>query len=119
MIAVLFEADTQPETETRYFELASELKPLLNTIPGFIDIERFQSLRMQGKILSLSWWEDEKSIAIWKHNMAHASAQKKVKRIFFLTTVLELQKFFAIIHRKRRMKILESKNTLPRLIHID
>ncbi|MBT0725333.1 antibiotic biosynthesis monooxygenase [Rosenbergiella sp. S61] len=83
MIAVLFEADTQPEAETRYFELASELKPLLNTIPGFIDIERFQSLRTQGKILSLSWWEDEKSIAIWKQNMAHASAQKEGKEDIF------------------------------------
>ncbi len=83
MIAVLFEAYPHPEAEARYFELALELKPLLNTIPGFIDIERFQSLRTPGKMLSLSWWEDEKSIATWKQHMAHAQAQKEGKENIF------------------------------------
>lgn len=55
MIAVIFEADIQPETQGRYLQLASELKPLLSDIPGFISIERFQSLNTPGKILSLSW----------------------------------------------------------------
>jgi len=83
MIAVLFEADPHPEAEERYFELATELKPLLTTIPGFIDIERFQSLRTPGKILSLSWWEDKESITRWKQNMAHTLAQKEGKESIF------------------------------------
>lgn len=54
MIAVLFEADALPEAQERYLQLASELKPLLSHTPGFISIERYQSLTTPGKILSLS-----------------------------------------------------------------
>jgi len=63
MIAVLFEANALPEAQERYLQLASELKPLLADTPGFISIERFQSLTTPGKILSLSWWKDEESVA--------------------------------------------------------
>ncbi|PIJ42018.1 antibiotic biosynthesis monooxygenase [Tatumella sp. OPLPL6] len=83
MIAVLFEAEPQAGAEERYFQLATELKPLLTTVPGFIEIERFQSLRTPGKILSLSWWEDEGSITRWKQNMAHTLAQKEGKESIF------------------------------------
>ncbi|EIY4966794.1 antibiotic biosynthesis monooxygenase [Klebsiella quasipneumoniae] len=62
MIAVLFEADALPEAQERYLQLAAGLTPLLSDTPGFIAIERFQSLNSPGKILSLSWWEDEASI---------------------------------------------------------
>lgn len=71
MIAVLFEADALPEAQERYFQLASELKPLLSHTPRFISIERYQSLTTPGKILSLSWWEDEASVAGWKQNVMH------------------------------------------------
>jgi hypothetical protein len=53
MIAVLFEAKAAPAHQARYLQLAAELKPLLADIDGFIDIERFQSLTTDGKILSL------------------------------------------------------------------
>ncbi|MBD9250068.1 MAG: antibiotic biosynthesis monooxygenase, partial [Cronobacter sakazakii] len=55
MIAVLFEAQALPEAQQRYFELAAALKPLLADAPGFIDLERFQSLTAPERILSLSW----------------------------------------------------------------
>lgn len=55
MIAVLFEANPIPEQQSRYFQLAAELKSELLNIKGFISIERFQSLTTTGKILSLSW----------------------------------------------------------------
>lgn len=54
MIAVIFEAKAAPAHQARYLQLAAELKPLLADIDGFIDIERFQSLTTDGKILSLS-----------------------------------------------------------------
>lgn len=49
MIAVLFEADIQPDQQPRYLQLAAQLKPLLAEIEGFIAIERFQSLATPGK----------------------------------------------------------------------
>jgi heme-degrading monooxygenase HmoA len=83
MIAVLFEADALPEAKERYLQLAAELKPLLADTPGFISIERFQSLSTPGKILSLSWWKDEDSVAGWKQNIMHQAAQKEGKQSIF------------------------------------
>ncbi len=83
MIAVIFEADAIPEAQQRYFELASELKILLAETPGFISIERFQSLKTPGKILSLSWWENEDSISGWKRNARHLTAQEEGKKSIF------------------------------------
>lgn len=83
MIAVLFEADALPEAQERYLQLASALKPLLSSTPGFISIERFQSLSTPGKILSLSWWQDEESVAEWKRNVMHQAAQDEGRQSIF------------------------------------
>jgi heme-degrading monooxygenase HmoA len=85
MIAVLFEAKAAPAHQARYLQLAAELKPLLADIDGFIDIERFQSLTTDGKILSLSWWRDEEAVRRWKQNVFHQAAQAEGRAsIFFL-----------------------------------
>ncbi|WP_244580908.1 antibiotic biosynthesis monooxygenase family protein, partial [Escherichia coli] len=62
MIAVIFEVQIQPDQQTRYLTLAEELRPLLSHVAGFISIERFQSLATEGKMLSLSWWENEYAV---------------------------------------------------------
>ncbi len=83
MIAVLFEARAQPAHQARYLQLAAGLKPLLADIDGFIDIERFQSLTNDGKILSLSWWRDEEAILKWKQNVFHQAAQAEGRASIF------------------------------------
>ena len=87
MIAVLFEAKAEPAHQARYLQLAAELKPLLADIDGFIDIERFQSLTTDGKILSLSWWRDEEAVRRWKQNVFHQAAQAEGRASIFLSTV--------------------------------
>ena len=83
MIAVLFEAKAEPAHQARYLQLAAELKPLLADIDGFIDIERFQSLTTDGKILSLSWWRDEEAVRRWKQNVVHQAAQAEGRASIF------------------------------------
>lgn len=83
MIAVLFEAQAAPAHQARYLQLAAELKPLLADIDWFIDIERFQSLTTDGKILSLSWWRDEESVRRWKQNVFHQAAQREGREAIF------------------------------------
>ena len=83
MIAVLFEAQAAPAHQARYLQLAAELKPLLADIDGFIDIERFQSLTTEGRILSLSWWRDEEAIRQWKQNVFHQAAQAEGRETIF------------------------------------
>ena len=67
----------------RLSQLAAELKPLLADIDGFIDIERFQSLSIDGKILSLSWWRDEEAVRRWKQNVFHQAAQAEGRASIF------------------------------------
>ena len=83
MIAVLFEAQAAPAHQARYLQLAAELKPLLADIDGFIDIERFQSLTTDSKILSLSWWRDEEAVRRWKQNVFHQVAQREGREAIF------------------------------------
>lgn len=75
MIAVIFEVIPQQEKKEEYLCIAKELRPLLDTIDGFISIERFQSLSDENKILSLSFWKDEESIRQWRNMEEHRMAQ--------------------------------------------
>ncbi|EQA4283006.1 antibiotic biosynthesis monooxygenase family protein [Cronobacter dublinensis] len=83
MIAVLFEAQALPQAQQRYFDLAAGLKPLLADAPGFIDLERFQSLAAPDRFLSLSWWESEEAVRQWKDNLMHQAAQQEGRERIF------------------------------------
>ena len=70
-------------TKKRYFELAAKLRETLHQQPGFIHVERFQSLVDEGKILSLSCWESDEAIANWRHHADHMIVQAEGKRTVF------------------------------------
>lgn len=75
MIAVIFEVSPADGQRDRYLEIAAALAPQLSEIPGFISIERFQSLMDPGKILSLSFWTDEEAVTRWRNLTSHREAQ--------------------------------------------
>ena len=75
MIAVIFEAVVQPGGEEDYLGRAAELRPILETIDGFISVERFRSLSDSSKILSLSFWRDEGAVREWRAQETHRAAQ--------------------------------------------
>lgn len=75
MIAVIFEVWAKEEHRDAYLDTAARLKPLLETIDGFISIERFSSLAEPGKILSLSFWRDEEAVKAWRNLEPHREAQ--------------------------------------------
>lgn len=83
MFAVIFEVIIKENKKDEYLSIASKLKEQLIEEKGFISIERFQSLVQENKLLSLSFWEDEKSILNWKKNLDHFSAQKKGRESIF------------------------------------
>ncbi len=83
MIAVIFEVWPKPEYRQEYLDLAAELKPILETIDGFISVERFESLTEKDKILSLSIFRDEAAVEAWRNIAAHRRSQSKGRsRIF-------------------------------------
>jgi heme-degrading monooxygenase HmoA len=83
MIAVIFEVWPSEERREDYLDLAAELRPLLSGIDGFISIERFESLTEPGKILSLSFWRDEKDVEQWRNLEQHRAAQTEGRNGIF------------------------------------
>ena len=75
MIAVIFEVVPAEGRRDAYLGIAADLKPLLETIDGFISVERFQSLTDPGKVLSLSFWRDEAAVLAWRNLEQHRAAQ--------------------------------------------
>jgi heme-degrading monooxygenase HmoA len=77
MIAVIFEVWPRPERRQEYLDIAADLRRHLETVDGFISVERFESLSEPGKLLSLSFWRDEAAVAAWRGLAAHRSAQSR------------------------------------------
>jgi heme-degrading monooxygenase HmoA len=77
MFAVIFVVQPKPDRFEDYLALAKELKPKLEATAGFIDNERFESKRTEGRILSLSTWRDEKSVVRWRSHGEHHGVQEK------------------------------------------
>lgn len=76
-VAVLFEVTPKKEGKDGYLRLGAALKSELAKMPGFISVERFASLNEEGKLLSLSVWENEEAAAGWRNQINHRGSQKK------------------------------------------
>jgi len=83
MIAVIFEVIPNEGKREEYLDIAANLRPELNSIEGFISIERFQSFSDPEKVLSLSFWKDEESIQQWRNLEMHRYAQAKGRNEIF------------------------------------
>src|ERR1700735_132939 len=77
MFTVVFEVHPAPGKKDEYLGLAKHLKPILESIDGFIDNERFESTRRDGWVLSLSTWRDEKAVVRWRTQGEHHLVQEK------------------------------------------
>lgn len=75
MIAVIFEAEPHPAQKRAYLDAAAVLRPQLESIDGFVSIERFESLSQPGRLVSLSFWRDEQAVRQWRNLEAHRRIQ--------------------------------------------
>ena len=83
MIAVIFEVTVNDGQQERYFELAAGLRAELETIDGFISVERFQSLAEADRFVSISYWRDEAAVMAWREQAGHSAAQALGKEALF------------------------------------
>lgn len=58
---------------TSYAEMANRMLELAAQQPGYLGVD---SVRENGKGITVSYWSDEKSIQHWKEQMEHQQAQK-------------------------------------------
>jgi heme-degrading monooxygenase HmoA len=83
MHIVIFEFSVKEGAKERYFELADLMRDEIKNQPGFIALERFESITDENKVVSISTWEDHDSILKWKRNSAHRKAQEEGKSDIF------------------------------------
>jgi len=83
MIGVIFEVWPEPEYKDKYLELAAELKESLMKVGGFVSVERFESLTDEGKLLSLSFFEDPTALNEWRNLVEHRAAQSIGRSRYF------------------------------------
>lgn len=113
MFSVIFEVVPSAEGKAKYMKIAGEIRDFLENREGFISMERFESLNQEGKMLSLSFWESEEAISIWRNMMDHRMAQKAGRENLFESyriRVAEVVRDYT--HESRSQAPNESNNTL-------
>lgn len=74
-MAVLFDVLPKSGFADTYFAMALGLRSIAEKNTGFISVERFKNLQRPDWYLSFSNWGDEESLANWRCQPDHASAQ--------------------------------------------
>ena len=77
MFSVIFEVNPAEGKKDEYLDNAKHLKPILETVDGFVDNERFESQIEKGWVLSHSTWRDEKSVVRWRTESEHHRVQEE------------------------------------------
>jgi heme-degrading monooxygenase HmoA len=83
MIAVIFESWPAPGRMQTYLDMGATLGVHLNTLDGFISIERFQSVTDPEKLVALSFWRDEAAVDAWRNREVHRAIQAGSRRSVF------------------------------------
>ncbi|MCK1292519.1 MULTISPECIES: antibiotic biosynthesis monooxygenase family protein [Bradyrhizobium] len=83
MIAVIFESWPAPGKKQSYLDMGAALSTHLESLDGFISIERFQSVIDPGKLLALSIWRDEAAVDNWRRIQVHRAVQAGSRRDVF------------------------------------
>lgn len=102
MFVVVFEVQPKPGREQEYLDLAASLRPEVEQIEGFISVERFQSLATPGKLVSISYWQDEAAVKRWREHTRHHLAQLTGRgQIFadYRITVAEVERQYGMFER--------------------
>ena len=78
---VIFISTRTSEDADGYRAMAAQMEALAHIQPGFISM---QSVRGDdGAGITVCYWESEQSIAAWKRNVDHASAQQQGKSTWY------------------------------------
>jgi heme-degrading monooxygenase HmoA len=75
MIALFFEVTPKAGEENRYLDIAGALRPELESSGGVLFLDRYKSHARPRTLLSHQIWADEASLARWRSNKKHYSAQ--------------------------------------------
>jgi heme-degrading monooxygenase HmoA len=109
MFTVVFEVHPAPGKKDAYLGLAKRLRPILETIDGFLDNERFESKRREGWVLSLSTWRDEKSVVRWRSQGEHHNIQGQGRNGIFSDYHLRVCEVTADSRPPEGLRVIEQR----------
>ena len=83
MIICIIEFETNPGMEEEAQKWLAELMPLVEQFSGFQGKESYAHISGDGRVNTVSCWEDEKSLLAWTQDPTHQKAMVAGKdRIF-------------------------------------
>lgn len=83
MIICLIEFRTQPGMEDEQQKWLQTLLPIVDEVPGFRGKESYTHVSGDGRTSTVSFWDDEESLANWTRDPRHREAMAEGKaRIF-------------------------------------
>ena len=109
MFVVVFEVRPADGKRDEYLAHAKTLKPIIETIDGFIDNERFQSSRHPCRVLSLSTWRDEKSVIRWRVQSNHHDIQALSRAGVFADYQLRVCEITTDTHPPAGLSVIEHR----------
>ncbi len=80
MFAVLFELTPREGRAADCAKLLREMRQQVENVHGFESSERFASRSPRGRLLVVSYWSDERSIANYRANQTHHGTQLQARR---------------------------------------
>jgi heme-degrading monooxygenase HmoA len=109
MFSVIFEVLPKPGRKDEYLDLAKNLRPILEKMDGFVDVERYESKRRAGWVLSQSTWRDEKSMVRWRTQRDHHVVQSKGRFEIFADYHLRIGEITADTDPPNGLAVLEQR----------
>jgi heme-degrading monooxygenase HmoA len=109
MFSVIFEVLPNEGRKDEYLDLAKNLRPILEKMDGFLDVERYESRRRPGWVLSQSTWRDEKSMVRWRTQRDHYFVQSKGRFEIFSDYHLRIGEVTADTDPPKGLAVLEQR----------
>jgi heme-degrading monooxygenase HmoA len=83
MIICLIEFETIPGMEGEQEKWLADLMPIVETIPGFRGKESYTHISGDGRVSTISYWDDEASLSGWTREPRHKEAMKVGRESIF------------------------------------
>lgn len=109
MFSVIFEVLPKEGRRDEYLGLAKDLRPILENMDGFLDVERYESRKRPGWVLSQSTWRDEKSMVRWRTQRDHYFVQSKGRFEIFADYHLRIGEIFADTDPPKNVPVVEQR----------
>jgi heme-degrading monooxygenase HmoA len=74
MLVILFRSKLADTAGDDYAQMAAEMDAHARTFDGFIDVKAYTA--GDGERLTVVWWRDEESLAVWRNDVRHRVAQQ-------------------------------------------